>query len=200
MTEGEPKTEVARAGMPPWAKKAIAVAVTLLVLVVAYFVLAAFLPRWWSMRVAGLADQGFARGIAWGLLFGVLCTAVPLALLSRIWQVRRWKYRRVPQIVMAVGALVVALPNLLTLTVVWGSGNAAHAGERVMDTEAPGFRGASLVGAIVGLLLFLLVEFAIFRYRKRGNEVRTMRDDLDHRTRAEEREKELLDEDRDAGV
>lgn len=113
--------------MKPWLKKTITVVATLLVLVITYFVLAAFLPRWWAQRIAGLAEGGFSRGILWGLLFGILCTAIPLVLLVWVWQVRGWKFGRGVQIALTVLALVVAIPNLMTLSVVLGGGNAAHA-------------------------------------------------------------------------
>ena len=43
----------------------------------------------------------------------------------------------------------------MTLSVVFGGNSAAHAGERIMDVEAPGFRGASLVGAIIVIPVFI---------------------------------------------
>lgn len=161
--------------MKPWLKKTITVVATLLVLVITYFVLAAFLPRWWAQRIAGLAEGGFSRGILWGLLFGILCTAIPLVLLVWVWQVRGWKFGRGVQIALTVLALVVAIPNLMTLSVVLGGGNAAHAGERIMDVDAPGFRGASLVGAVIGVLVFVLLVVTTVRYRKRGKDLRAAR-------------------------
>lgn len=179
MSDASTQPETGRAGLPRWAKKTLAVVVTLLVLVVAYFVLAAFVPRWWSLRIAGLADGGFARGILWGLLIGFLCTVIPLVLLAWVWRVRRWKYRRGVQILLAVLALVVAIPNLMTLSVVLGGGNAAHAGERIMDVDAPGFRGASLVGAVTGAVVFVLILLIAQRYRKRGRDLRAARESLE---------------------
>lgn len=167
--------------MKPWLKKTITVVATLLVLVITYFVLAAFLPRWWAQRIAGLAEGGFSRGILWGLLFGILCTAIPLVLLVWVWQVRGWKFGRGVQIALTVLALVVAIPNLMTLSVVLGGGNAAHAGERIMDVDAPGFRGASLVGAVIGVLVFVLLVVTTVRYRKRGKDLRAARADLERK-------------------
>ncbi|MEE2060628.1 hypothetical protein [Rhodococcus artemisiae] len=181
MSDARTSSEIERAGMKPWLKKTIAVVVTLLVLVITYFVLAAFLPRWWAQRIAGLAEGGFSRGILWGLLFGILCTAIPLVLLVWVWQVRGWKFGRGVQIALTVVALVVAIPNLMTLSVVLGGGNAAHAGERIMDVDAPGFRGASLVGAIIGVLVFALLVVAVVRYRKRGKDLRAARADLERK-------------------
>ena len=176
-----------RKGLPPWAKKTIAVVVALIVLVIAYYALAAFVPRWWAQRIAGLAEGGFTRGVLWGLLFGILCTAVPIALLAWIWQVRNWRYHRGLQIAMGVLALVVALPNLMTLTIVLGSGNGAHAGERILDVDAPGFRGATLIGAIVGALLAVIFVVALTRYRKRGRDLKQVRRDLEQSRIDEER-------------
>jgi uncharacterized membrane protein (DUF485 family) len=181
MSDARTSSEIERPGMKPWLKKTITVVATLLVLVITYFVLAAFLPRWWAQRIAGLAEGGFSRGILWGLLFGILCTAIPLVLLVWVWQVRGWKFGRGVQIALTVLALVVAIPNLMTLSVVLGGGNAAHAGERIMDVDAPGFRGASLVGAVIGVLVFVLLVVTTVRYRKRGKDLRAARADLERK-------------------
>ncbi|MFF2028266.1 hypothetical protein ACFVW2_41680, partial [Streptomyces sp. NPDC058171] len=66
---------------------------------------------------------------------------------------------------------------VLTLSVVLGGNSAAHAGERIMDVDAPGFRGASLAGAIIGVVLFLGVAGVSFTYRKRGEDLAEMRGD-----------------------
>lgn len=77
---------------------------------------------------------------------------------------------------MLIVAVIVALPNLLTLSVVLGGNSAAHAGERIMDVDAPGFRGASLAGAIIGVVAFLGVIGLTYTYRKRGEDLAELRD------------------------
>lgn len=170
-----------KAGMPVWAKKAIWVAVILVALVVAYFVLAAFLPRWWSQRVGSLSSGSFSLGITWGLLYGILCTTIPLLLFYFAWRSRRREHAKAWVIGSVILGLVIAIPNLLTLTVVFGTNSAAHAGERTMDVDAPGFRGASLWGAIIGVLIFAAAVFLQRRYRKRGEELHRLRNDLHQR-------------------
>ena len=96
-----------------------------------------------------------AQGIGVGLFYGFAFTLLPLALLW--WGRRRasrWKTRFCPRRL----ALVLALPNLLTLGIVLGRGNAAHAGDRTLDVEAPGFRGAVLVGAVVAVVALIRVR------------------------------------------
>ncbi len=154
--------------MTKWRNRIIAVLAVVAALVVAYFILASFIPRWWAQRIAAMSGHGsFAKGIWSGLALGFLCTLVPLFLLLGV--VTMWRRRggRFLAGGAAVLAVATALPNLMTLTIVWGSSNAAHAGERVLDVDAPGFRGASLIGAIVSAALFLLVLFLRVRGRLR---------------------------------
>lgn len=125
---------------------------------------AAFLPRWWAHRIADQADGSIAQGIGVGLFYGFAFTVLPLALLW--WGMRRasrWKTR----FLVVAAALVLAVPNLLTLGIVLGRGNAAHAGDRTLDVEAPGFRGATLAGAIVAVVA-LIALIGLLRSRKRA--------------------------------
>ena len=157
--------------MPSWLRRGILLASLGAVLVIVYFILAAFVPRWWAERIGELSDRGFARGITWGLLFGGLCTLVPLLLLLPAILFRRKRGGRVIAGIAALLALLSALPNLMTLSVVLGGNSAAHAGERIMDVEAPGFRGASLVGAIIAALVFVGVVVLTIQYRRRGRQL-----------------------------
>jgi hypothetical protein len=151
-----------------WRNRIIGLIVVIAALVVAYFILASFIPRWWAQRIAAMSGHGsFAKGIWSGLGLGFFCTAVPLFLLLAAVAVWRRRGGRFLAGSAAILALVAALPNLMTLTIVWGGSNAAHAGERVLDVDAPGFRGASLIGAIVAAILFALALFVRVRGRLR---------------------------------
>ena len=133
--------------------------------VVAIVVLAgAFLPRWWSHRVGDQVDQSMSRGILLGLFYGFVFTLVPLAL---VWLAfRRIRSLRGRVAVVLVAALL-ATPNLLTLGIVVGAGSGAHAGDRTLDVEAPGFRGAALVGALVAVGLIAWPLWAARSRRRR---------------------------------
>jgi hypothetical protein len=168
-----------------WVRRIVLVIVLAGVAYLVYLMSAAFFPRWWAQRVADQVDGSVTRGTTWGLFYGVVFTAVPLLLLA---QVRRgffsWAWRGI----VALVAIALAAPNWLTLSVVAGNSNAAHAGERIMDVDAPGFRAATLVGAIIGAVLVIGFTAATMRLRSRRNEVRRLkheRDDL-RRTRDDE--------------
>ncbi len=151
-----------------WRNRIVGLLLVIVALVIAYFLLAAFIPRWWAQRIAEMSGHGsFAKGIWSGLALGFLCSLVPLLLLlfaALIWRRRGGRFVAGAAAVLAVAA---AVPNLMTLSIVAGGSSAAHAGERVLDVDAPGFRGASLIGAIVAAVLFLLVVFGTARRRFR---------------------------------
>jgi signal transduction histidine kinase len=179
-----------------WVNRAVLVLVLIALAYVAYAVSAAFFPRWWAHRVGDQVQGRLTAGTLWGLFYGFVFTLVPLLLIA---QMRRrfltWTWRF---IVLAV-AVLLATPNWLTLSVVVGNSKAAHAGERIFDVDAPGFRVATAFGAIGGAVVALALVAASMRLAGRRRQVRDLKGQLSDRERAErEREEaERETEDRD---
>lgn len=156
-----------------WVKRLLVAAALIVAVWLLYQFLAAFLPRWWAQTIGNAVDGSFAAGSWWGFLIGSVFTAVPVVLLAlAAWPGRRPAPARVSLLVLAV---VCAAPNLLTLSVALGSSNAAHAGQRIMDVDAPAFRGGSLAGALVGGVLALALTGLVLWFRLRGRRLREMR-------------------------
>lgn len=136
-----------------------------------YLILASFLPRWWAQRMGDLVGGSFALGVWWGLFLGALFTAIPIMI---AWLTLRrempWKLRL---IIIGV-AVLLAAPNLLTLSVVAGGRAAAHAGERILDVEAPAFRGATLAGALIGAAIAVGLMLLLTAYRRRGRKIKEL--------------------------
>jgi hypothetical protein len=150
-----------------WKKILILSGTALVLLVAGYFILGAFIPRWWAQRIGKTVAGSFTTGTLLGLCIAFTATLVPLFVFTLALRPRaRWKMR----IVWFVLALILAVPNLCTLTVVAGGGSGAHAAQRIMDVDAPAFRGASLVGVLLAALVYLVVMFFVLRRRfgKRG--------------------------------
>jgi hypothetical protein len=146
--------------------------------IVAVVALSAFLPRWWAHRVGDQVDGSFASGIGLGLFYGFAFTVLPLAI---AWFAFRrldsWKARL---LILGV-AVLIAAPNLLTLSIVVGIGSAAHAGERTFDVEAPGFRASSLFGAIAAVLALTMVGLLLRSRRRSRAEAAALRAELANR-------------------
>ncbi len=69
-------------GLPSWAVKTIAIAVVVVLAVIAYFILAAFLPRWWSQKIGSAVGQSISTGSFYGIAFGAAADAAGLD----VWQ------------------------------------------------------------------------------------------------------------------
>ncbi|MDO3649153.1 permease [Nocardia mangyaensis] len=157
MTTGEAQSNGQKSTAIVWRNRAIITVATAVVLVIAYLILSSFIPRWWAQRLANMVHGSFTQGIWWGLVFGLVFTLVPLLLVVlavRVWKRKGGKFIAGAAVIVA---LLTAVPNLMTLTIVLGGNNAAHAGQRILDVDAPAFRGACLVGAILAAVLFALV-------------------------------------------
>jgi glucan phosphoethanolaminetransferase (alkaline phosphatase superfamily) len=141
----------------------VLVAAIVVSVVVGVLVASATVPRWWAHQVGDQVDGSITQGILVGLFYGFLFTLLPLAILATVllWR-RRLKWLAAAFIL----ALLVATPNLMTLGIVLGSGNAAHAGERTLDVEAPAFRWASFAGALAAVAVVLYVSYLVVSRRR----------------------------------
>jgi hypothetical protein len=112
-------------------------------------------PTEWAHYVGDRIDGRMTAGTLYGLGFGFFCTLIPLVIARQA--LRRFKLGF--RLFILFLAAVLALPNLLTLGIVLGSGKGAHAAERTLDVTGPGFRNATAAGAIVAGLVFLMLTW-----------------------------------------
>lgn len=152
-----------------WRRRLVVAGAVLVALVVVYLVGSATVPRWWAQRVGDQVQGSLTAGVLVGLFYGFVFTFLPLVLLWAAFRVfGSWRAR--------AGALALALllaaPNLMTLGIVLGNGNAAHAGDRILDVEAPAFRGASLAGALAAVLGIAAVWYLLFSRRRARTQAR----------------------------
>ncbi|MCE3286972.1 MAG: hypothetical protein K0S64_578 [Gaiellaceae bacterium] len=153
-----------------WGRRAFWAGVVVALVLLGGLIASATVPRWWAQRVGDQANGSITQGTLLGLFYGFVFTLLPIAALALILRWRTtWRW-----VVFALAvAVILALPNLMTLGIVLGRGNAAHAGDRILDVEAPAFRGGTFAGtllacALVGFVLYLLIS----RGRARSDEQR----------------------------
>jgi hypothetical protein len=151
----------------------------------AYGTARTYFPRLWAEQVGMEVAANYNRGMIFGLSIGAAFTFVPLLVLA---QVRRrflsWAWRAI----VALLAIVVAMPNWLTIAVAVGTSRAAQDGRIIMTAEAPGFRNGSAIGAIVGGVLGLIVvgtSMRLGQQRRRVRELRSKVSELERRTFAD---------------
>ncbi|MGA8988020.1 hypothetical protein [Aeromicrobium sp.] len=176
--EGADRRTGGQSGVAPgrWVTRAVMVVAVVAASYIAFRISLAFFPRWWAHRIGDQVNGGVTNGSLWGLFYGFTFTFLPLLILV---QIRRRFFSWTWRIVVAVVAVVLAAPNWLTLSVVAGNSKAAHAGERIFDVEAPGFRAGTLSGVIVGAVLALIITTTSIRMKHRKLEVKRLRGERD---------------------
>jgi hypothetical protein len=143
---------------PNWGRRAVWAGVALIVVLVGGLIASATVPRWWAQRIGEQVNGSITQGTLLGLFYGFVFTLVPIAIILLILRWRRtWRW----VLFALVLAILVALPNLMTLGIVLGRGNAAHAGDRILDVEAPAFRGGTLAGALLACSLVAFVGYVL---------------------------------------
>ena len=151
-------------------RRAATVAIWLVIVIVLALIGSAVLPRWWAHRIGAQVNGSMTSGITLGLFYGFVFTLLPVTLL---WFTFRKRRTLKTALVLAVVAIVLAGPNLMTLGIVLGSGNAAHAGERTLDVEAPDFRASSLIGALIAFAALGAISYLVVsRHRAHEREAK----------------------------
>jgi hypothetical protein len=172
-----------------WTRRMTFIGVGVVAVILAYVIGGAVLPRWWAGRIGDQVNESSVMGVMVGLFYGIVFTFIPLLVLYIGFRRRRsfkaWA-------LYVVAALVLAIPNLLTLGIVVGKGDAAHAAERKLDVQANYFRGATGVGVAIGVLLFAFVLWVMIgRHNLRARE-----DALRAERRALDEERSALGQDK----
>jgi hypothetical protein len=154
-----------------WTLRIVLLVTLLVFLGIAYLIGATVVPRWWAHRVGNRVDGSLTAGTLYGLFIGFIFTFVPLV-------IARQALRRVPlkaRLAFLVIALAAAAPNLMTLSIVFASSNAAHAGERVLDVEGPGFRAGSAWGAAIAVVLAMGLFVWTWKWRRDRRQLKSLR-------------------------
>ena len=146
--------------------------------IIAWLLGTTVLPRWYAQRVGNFVDGRMTVGWISGLIHGIAFTVIPLIVL---WAAIRFRSTWQRALAFVIGAVVLAAPNLIVAGIVWGTGNAAHAGERTLDVDGPGFRGAVLAGVILGVLIFLAWMWLVLSRRRDRHRASEYRDELRQR-------------------
>lgn len=164
-----------------WAARIILVAAALLILVIAYFALAAILPVWWANVIRNQVQGDLGAGILVGMFYGFVFTLVPLMV---AWQSTRkavgWAWKAAILLV----AVALAAPNLLTAGIMFGSSEAAHNGQRILGTEATWFALWTQISAIAAVVVFVIGVILWGIWRQRGKKVKALKKAESERTLA----------------
>jgi hypothetical protein len=157
-------------------KSGLTVLGVVVVAVILYWIGSSLLPRWWAHRIGDQVHGSIAAGIIVGLFYGFVFTCLPIFVAFVGFHRRRpWRW----WVAFGAAAILLATPNLLTLGIVLGSGNASHAGERTLDVDAPAYRTSVLVGALLAVAFTALLAYLLFSRRVAHGRVKKLRERLE---------------------
>jgi hypothetical protein len=178
MHEGEPRPR------PNWQRRFTVGLVVVLGGVILWLIGAAVVPRWWAQRVGNVVDGSLTVGALYGLFIGFVFTVAPLLLLVAVVRWRTADRTWLGWVGWLVLVVLLAVPNLMTLSIVLGISDAAHAGDRILDVEGPGFRLWSLIGVILGVLAVFGTMYLLRSRRTSRQRAADLRDELRSREQA----------------
>jgi len=155
-----------------WKRVLLLGGIGLVVAAIAVVLIVNFVPVAWSRFIGDFAQGDTGRAILVGIIVGFCFTLVPLmVLLLLAYHSPAWV-----KVVLVVLAVLLATPNLLTLWIQTGATSAVHAADRIMDTDAFGFAGASIWGAVIGALAFLVWAWLFISSRLTKKKLKTLRE------------------------
>ena len=155
-----------------WTAWIIVLVVALVLMVGITFFVANVLPVWWANLIGNQVDKNLASGVLLGLFYGSAFTFFPLLL---IWQIRRPRISWPWKLVLVVAAVLLAVPNLITLGIHLGTNAAAHNATRILGTEATWFGTWTAYGAVLGGLAFLALIWGVASYKRKDRQVRNLK-------------------------
>lgn len=164
---------------PRWGLRIGLGAAALVLVSIAFIVARSFMPVWWATRVTSQTQGSLSGGLLLGLSYGFIFTFVPLLI---GWQSRYKKVSWPWKSVILGLAVLVALPNLLTLGIYMNSSGAALKAQMMIDTSATWFPSWTLGGAIAGLVLFIGIAVFWHLWRSRGRKMKVLQQEAKARS------------------
>lgn len=170
MTQSLPAQDPAKT--PPWLFRIIAAAVAAVVLVVGYLVASVTAPMPWAEAVVGQLGGEPANSVPLGMLYGFTFTFFPLLL---AWQCRRRRLGKGVRIALAAAAVLLTIPNLLTLGVMYGGSQSAVEARALWLAGANWFGTWSQIFMLLGAVCAIAGIVAVRTWLRRGREVRELK-------------------------
>ncbi|MBW4095561.1 MAG: hypothetical protein HIU81_09395 [Acidobacteria bacterium] len=151
----------------------VGVLALLVVLAVVYLILAATIPVVWADTIGNQVNGQLGAGIPVGMFYGFVFSFVPVLV---AWQARYKRMHLVVRIIVLAVAVILTVPNLLTLAILNGTSQDAAKAASILTNRATWFGGWSVSFMIVGVVLAVLVMVLSSIWRSRGRKIRSIKD------------------------
>lgn len=141
--------------------------VGLVVFGILYILAVTVVPRSWANFITGITQNSFTTSILLGAVLGIVFSLIPILVFMAGLRMRKtWK----GVVGSFVAALVVALPNIITIGIAVNGRpdgkSSADAAWRTLDQKAPWFIGSTWVGIAIGAGIGIWIAWATTSRRR----------------------------------
>lgn len=158
--------------MPVWAFRTILGAVAAVVLVLGYLIGSVTVPLMWATSIRDQIGGQLGNSIPLGMFYGFVFSFVPVLL---AWQVRRRNLNKWVRIALAAAAVLLTIPNLLTLGVLYGGTQTAADARSIWANSANWFGTWSQVFMLVGVVCAVAIIVLGRMWLRRGRKIREIK-------------------------
>ncbi|NVM95371.1 hypothetical protein [Arthrobacter wenxiniae] len=170
---GQPGAAMAKRRMPVWLRRTIVGAVAAIVLVVAYFIASVTVPLAWATSIRDQTGGKLGNAIPLGMFYGFVFSFVPVAV---AWQAHHKKLDKWVRIGLLVVAVLLTLPNLLTLAVLYGTTGSAADARSIWTTGGANWFGTwSQIFMVAGVVCAVGVIVLGRAWISRGRKIRQIK-------------------------
>jgi hypothetical protein len=157
---------------PAWLVRTIIGAVIAVVLVIAFWIASATVPVMWANTISQQVGRNLGAGIPLGMFYGFVFSFVPVVV---GWQAHHKKLHKWVRISILVLAVLLTIPNLMTLAVLNGTSNAAVSARVIWSGGANWFGLWSSIFMVLGVCAGIAVVVMARAWRRRGKAIREVK-------------------------
>jgi hypothetical protein len=169
---GNKSGAAAKEKMPVWLFRTIIGAVLAAVLVTAYLVASVTVPLVWANSIRDQIGGQLGNSIPLGMFYGFTFSFVPVLI---AWQAHRRKFNKWFRVSLVVLGVFFTLPNLLTLSVLFGSTQTSVDARSIWANSANWFGTWSQIFMVAGVVCAVAVIVLGRMWIQRGRTVRKIK-------------------------
>lgn len=171
-TAGRGAGNAPRASMPVWLFRTILGAGTAVLLVVVYMIASVTVPLMWANTIRDQVAGQLGNSIPIGMFYGFVFMFFPILI---AWQAHRHNLNKWVRISLAAIGILLMIPNLLTLSVIYGTTQTAADARSIWANTANWFGTWSQIFMVVGVVCAVGGIVLARMWLRRGRKIRAVK-------------------------
>ncbi len=158
--------------MPQWLFRTILGVAAAAALVIIYLIASVTVPLMWANSIRDQVGGQLGNSIPIGMFYGFVFTFVPILV---AWQAHRSNFNKWVRVSLVVLGVLLLIPNLLTLSVIYGSSQTAADARSIWANSANWFGTWCQIFMLVGVVAAIAVIVLARMWMRRGKKIREIK-------------------------